>query len=124
MKINQYGFFGFVSLLGLFGFYFDDPRYFCYFGAAVFLLDFFVLPDETFVEYTRKSASNAFFAGQATMVLVMAGYLLFVKEDMSRALLLATTLASSVSVGAYALSRAYFEFKEKCFEAVADWKSK
>ncbi len=56
----RYGFLGFFSLIGLLGFWTDNPMFFPFLGFALFFEYFFVETDEMFVQNMRKAAAWRF----------------------------------------------------------------
>ncbi|WP_052356739.1 DUF3796 domain-containing protein [[Clostridium] dakarense] len=59
-KINYFGFLGFTSILGLLGFYTNNKSMFLYFCFLPYFMYFKVIPDESFKENVRKSATIAY----------------------------------------------------------------
>lgn len=59
-KINYFGLLGFMSILGFLGFYTENKSMFLYFCYLPYFMYFKVIPDESFKENVRKSATVAY----------------------------------------------------------------
>lgn len=112
-KRYLYGLMGLLSLLGFIGIFTEAKSFLAFFAFAVDFEYFFIKSDEMLEEYMNKSASRAFYCGMISVALV--SFVCFsagLKEEKEA---LITGLASgwAVSVAIYALSTAYYGFKEK-----------
>ena len=111
-KRYLYGLMGLLSLLGFIGVFSEERIFLIFF---VFVLDFeyfFIKADEMFVEYMNKSASRAFYCGMvATAVVTLLCF--FIKHTAEReALTTGLAVGWGVSIAVYALSTAFYGFKE------------
>ena len=112
-KRYLYGFMGLLSLLGFIGIFTEAKSFLGFFVFAVDFEYFFIKSDEMLEEYMNKSASRGFYCGMISVALVsFACFFAWLKEEKEA---LITGLASgwAVSVLIYALSVAYYGFKEK-----------
>ena len=112
-KRYLYGLMGLLSLLGLIGIFTEAKSFLAFFAFAVDFEYFFIKSDEMLEEYMNKSASRAFYCGMISVALVsFVCFFAGLKEEKEA---LITGLASgwAVSVAIYALSTAYYSFKEK-----------
>ena len=112
-KRYLYGFMGLLSLLGFNGIFTDAQSFLAFFASVVDFEYFFIKSDEMLEEYMNKSASRAFYCGMISVALVsFVCFFAGLKEEKEA---LITGLASgwAVSVAIYALSTAYYGFKEK-----------
>ncbi|WP_394966305.1 DUF3796 domain-containing protein [Candidatus Allofournierella merdipullorum] len=112
-KRYLYGFMGLLSLLGFIGIFTEAKSFLAFFAFAVDFEYFFIKSDEMLEEYMNKSASRGFYCGMISVALVsFACFFAGLKEEKEA---LITGLASgwAVSVLIYALSVAYYGFKEK-----------
>lgn len=108
-----YGLMGLLSLLGFIGIFTEEKSFLAFFAFVVDFEYFFIKSDEMLEEYMNKSASRAFYCGTISVALV--SFICFfagLKEEKEA---LITGLASgwAASVVIYALSTAYYGFKEK-----------
>ena len=104
---------GLLALLGLIGIFTEAKSFLAFFAFAVDFEYFFIKSDEMLEEYMNKSASRAFYCGMISVALVsFVCFFAGLKEEKEA---LITGLASgwAVSVAIYALSTAYYGFKEK-----------
>ncbi len=112
-KRYLYGLMGLLSLLGFIGIFTEAKFFLAFFAFAVDFEYFFIKSDEMLEEYMNKSASRAFYCGMISVALVsFVCFFAGLKEEKEA---LITGLASgwAVSVAIYALSTAYYGFKEK-----------
>ena len=112
-KRYLYGLMGLLSLLGFIGIFTEAKSFLAFFAFAVDFEYFFIKSDEMLEEYMNKSASRAFYCGMISVALVsFVCFFAGLKEEKEA---LITGLASgwAVSVAIYALSTAYYGFKEK-----------
>ena len=112
-KRYLYGLMGLLSLLGFIGIFTEAKSFLAFFAFAVDFEYFFIKSDEMLEEYMNKSASRAFYCGMISVALV--SFVCFFAGLMEEKEALITGLASgwAVSVAIYALSTAYYGFKEK-----------
>ena len=113
-KHYLYGLMGLLSLLGFIGIFTEAKSFLAFFAFVVDFEYFFIKSDEMLEEYMNKSASRAFYCGMISVAFV--SFICFfagLKEEKEA---LITGLASgwAVSVAIYALSTAYYGFKETC----------
>ena len=112
-KRYLYGLMGLLSLLGFIGIFTEAKSFLAFFAFVVDFEYFFIKSDEMLEEYMNKSASRAFYCGMISVALVsFVCFFAGLKEEKDA---LITGLASgwAVSVVIYALSTAYYGFKEK-----------
>lgn len=112
-KRYLYGLMGLLSLLGFIGIFTEAKSFLAFFAFVVDFEYFFIKSDEMLEEYMNKSASRAFYCGMISVALVsIVCFFAGLKEEKEA---LITGLASgwAVSVVIYALSTAYYGFKEK-----------
>ncbi len=112
-KRYLYGLMGLLSLLGFIGIFTESTYFLAFFAFAVDFEFFFIKSDEMVEEYMNKSASRAFYCGMISVALVsficfFAGF----KEE-KEALIIGLASGWAASVIIYALSAAYYGFKEK-----------
>lgn len=107
-----YGLTGSLSLLGLLGLIAGETRFLPFLAFAVDFWYFFAPSDEMMEEYMNRSAARAFFLGMAAVALATLFAFLFLQEDSSKALLTGLSMGWVVSVLTYALSTAYYGFRE------------
>ena len=105
-KRYLYGLMGLLSLLGFIGIFTEAKSFLAFFAFAVDFEYFFIKSDEMLEEYMNKSASRAFYCGMISVALVS------LKEE-KEALITGLAFGWAVSVIIYALSTAYYGFKEK-----------
>lgn len=115
MKIRRYlyGAMGLLSLLGFIGIFTDEKGFLGFFAFVVDFEYFFMKSDEMLEEYMNKSASRAFYCG---MILTAISTLInFLSQNQTGHEAFAAGLAVgwAVSVVVYALSTAFYGFKEK-----------
>ena len=112
-KRYLYGLTGFLSLLGLIGLFTEEKTFLAFFAFAVDFEYFFIKSDEMLEEYINKSAAMAFFLGMlATAAAALFGFFV-IKVAPGKALLSGFSFGWAVSVFVYALSSAYYGFRER-----------
>ena len=107
-----YGMLGFLSLLGFVGVFTEARGFFCFFAFAVDFQYFFLKSDEMLEEQLARSASRAFVAGMLVMAAAVLGTLTLGGFDPNRALLAGCAAGWAAAVVAYALSAAWYGFRE------------
>lgn len=115
MKIRRYlyGAMGLLSLLGFIGIFTGEKGFLGFFAFVVDFEYFFMKSDEMLEECMNKSASRAFYCGMImTAMLALINFLLL-KQTGHKALSIGITMGWAVSVVVYALSTAFYGFKEK-----------
>ena len=111
--IWAYGLMGLLSLLGFIGIFTEAKSFLAFFAFAVDFEYFFIKSDEMLEEYMNKSASRAFYCGMISVALVsFVCFFAGLKEE-KEALITGLAFGWAVSVIIYALSTAYYGFKEK-----------
>ena len=112
-KRYLYGLMGLLSLLGFIGIFTEAKSFLAFFAFAVDFEYFFIKSDEMLEEYMNKSASRAFYCGMISVALVsFVCFFAGIKEG-KEALITGFAFGWAVSVIIYALSTAYYGFKEK-----------
>ncbi len=112
-KRYLYGLMGLLSLLGFIGIFTESKYFLAFFAFAVDFEFFFIKSDEMVEKYMNKSASRAFYCGMISVALV--SFICFfagLKEE-KEALIIGLASGWAASVIIYALSVAYYGFKEK-----------
>ena len=108
-----YGLMGLLSLLGFIGIFTEAKSFLAFFAFAVDFEYFFIKSDEMLEEYMNKSASRAFYCGMISVALVsLAGFFVGGRGE-TEALTAGLAFGWAVSAAVYALSTAYYGFKEK-----------
>lgn len=110
-KNYLYGLMGLLSLLGFIGIFTDEKEFLAFFAFAVDFEYFFIKSDEMLEDYMNRSASRAFYCGMITTA--ASASFLFKSPAGNTALLTGFSLGWAVSVVVYALSTAYYGFKEQ-----------
>ena len=111
-KRYLYGLMGLLSLLGFIGIFTEAKSFLAFFVFAVDFEYFFIKSDEMLEEYMNKSASRAFYCGMISVALVsFVCFFAGIKEE-KEALITGLAFGWAVSVIIYALSTAYYGFKE------------
>ena len=108
-----YGLTGLLSLLGFIGIFTESRLFPAFFAFAVDFEYFFVKSDEMLEEYMNRSASRAFYCGMITVALVSAACFFSGLREETEALTAGLAAGWAVSVAVYALSTAYYGFREK-----------
>lgn len=104
---------GLLSLLGFIGVFTQARVFLAFFAFAVDFEYFFIKSDEMLEEYMNKSASRAFYCGMITVALVCVVCFFAGLKQEKEALITGLASGWAVSVTVYALSTAYYGFKEK-----------
>lgn len=113
MRRYLYGAMGLFSLLGFIGIFTDEKGFLAFFAFAVDFEYFFMKSDEMLEEYMNKSASRAFYSGMIVTALVALIQFLTQTQNGHESLLTGFTYGWAVSVIVYALSTAFYGFREK-----------
>ena len=108
-----YGLTGLLSLMGLIGVFTETKSFLAFFAFAVDFEYFFIKSDEMLEEYMNRSASRAFYCGMITVALVSVVCFFAGPKREREALITGFAAGWAVSVAVYALSTAYYGFKEK-----------
>ena len=111
-KQYLYGSMGLLSLLGLVGVFTEARSFLAFFAFAVDFQYFFLKSDEMLEEQLARSASRAFVAGMLVMAAAALGTLALGRFDPSRALLTGCAAGWAASVAVYALTAAWYAFRE------------
>ena len=102
-----------LSILGFIGVFTEVMSFLAFFAFVVDFEYFFIKSDEMLEEYMNKSASRAFYCGMISVALVaFVCFFAGIKEE-KEALITGLSFGWAVSVIIYALSTAYYGFKEK-----------
>ena len=104
---------GLLSLLGFIGIFTEAKSFLAFFAFAVDFEYFFIKSDEMLEEYMNKSASRAFYCGMISVALCFFCLFLCWVKRRKEALITGLAFGWAVSVIIYALSTAYYGFKEK-----------
>ena len=112
-KRSAYGFLGLLSLLGLLGIFTEARAFLAFFAFAVDFEYFFIPSDEMLEESLNRSAARAFLWGMVTVALVSLGCFLAGRWSETQALVTGLAAGWGVSVAVYALSTAYYGFRER-----------
>lgn len=115
MKYRKYlyGSLGLLSLLGFIGIFTEEKGFLAFFAFAVDFEYFFIKSDEMLEEYMNRSASRAFYCGMIATALVVLINFFIQSQTASESLLAGFAWGWSTAVVVYALSTAFFGFKEK-----------
>lgn len=115
MKIRRYlyGAMGLLSLLGFIGIFTDEKGFLGFFAFVVDFEYFFMKSDEMLEEYMNKSASRAFYCGMIMTAITALINFMFLNQTGHEALTIGFAMGWAVSVVVYALSTAFYGFKEK-----------
>ena len=108
---NKYGCIGFVSLLGLWGLYANEPLFLSFFTFVIFFSYFWVTPDEMFVDTLKKCATIAFFSNITITVIATFAFSYF--KLSSNPLAGGATLGFGISIAIFALMSFFFDLKER-----------
>ena len=112
-KRYLYGLMGLLSLLGFIGIFTEAKSFLAFFAFAVDFEYYFIKSDEMLEEYMNKSASRAFYCGMISVALVSFVCFFAGLKEVKEALITGLAFGWAVSVVIYALSTAYYGFKEK-----------
>ena len=107
---NLYGLMGLLSLLGLIGIFTPAKSFLAFFA---FVVDFFIQSDEMMEEYMNKLTSRAFYCGMVSVAIVTCVCFFSGWKEENQALITGLAVGWAVSIAVYALSAAYYGFKEK-----------
>lgn len=110
---NKYGCIGFISLLGFWGLFGNEPLFLSFFAFAIFFEYFWITPDEMFIRTMRKCATIAFFTNLA--ITTIATFLLSHFEISTNPLAGGTALGFGISIAVFAVSTFALELKERIF---------
>ena len=107
-----YGLMGLLSFLGFIGVFTDERAFLAFFAFAVDFEYFFIKSDEMLDTYLNRSAARAFYCGMvAVAVLTLVNF--FIMDKAGNAALLNGFVGGwVVSVIVYAISTAYYGFRE------------
>lgn len=108
---NKYGLIGFLSILGIWGLYQNEPIFLSFLAFIVFFEYFFIEPDELFIVNMRKAGTWGFFTNIAITslaTLVMSAF-----NISSNALAGGATLGFSIGIAVFCFSTSFLEWKEK-----------
>lgn len=108
-----YGLMGLLSLLGFVGIFTEERGFLAFFAFLVDFEYFFMKSDEMLEEYMNKSASRAFYAGMLTTAFVSLIAVFIGSETANKALAMGFGYGWSLSIITYALSTAYYGFRER-----------
>lgn len=108
---NKYGCIGFVSLLGLWGLYADEPLFLSFFAFVIFFGYFRVTPDEMFVDTLKKCAAISFFS--TVSVTVAATFVFSYFKLSSNPLAGGAALGFGISIAVFALLSFFFDLRER-----------
>ncbi len=111
-KQYLYGSLGFLSLLGLVGVFTQARSFLAFFAFAVDFQYFFLRSDEMLEAQLARSAARAFAAGMLVMAATVLGTLALGRLDPKRALLAGCAAGWAASVAVYALTAAWYGFRE------------
>ena len=111
-KQYLYGSLGFLSLLGLVGVFTQARSFLAFFAFAVDFQYFFLKSDEMLEAQLARSAARAFAAGMLVMAATVLGTLALGRLDPNRALLAGCAAGWAASVAVYALTAAWYGFRE------------
>lgn len=106
----MYGSLGLLSLLGLIGIFTEAKSFLAFFAFVVDFEYLFMESDEMLEQVVNRSASRAFYLGMVSVALVcFFGGL----SDERQALMTGLGAGWAVAVVVYALSTAYYGFRER-----------
>ena len=107
-----YGLLGLLSLLGFVGVFTEERSFLAFFAFAVDFQYFFLKSDEMLEGQLTRSASRAFVAGMLAMAAAVLGTLALGGYSPERALLTGCAAGWASSVAVYALTAAWYGFRE------------
>ena len=110
---NLYGLMGLLSLLGLIGIFTPAKSFLAFFAFVVDFQYFFIQSDEMMEEYMNKLTSRAFYCGMVSVAIVTCVCFFYGWKEENQALITGLAVGGAVSIAVYALSAAYYGFKEK-----------
>ena len=108
---NKYGCIGFVSLLGLWGLYANEPLFLSFFAFVIFFGYFWVKPDEMFIDTLKKCATIAVFSNIS--ITVIATFVFSYFKLSSNPLAGGATLGFGISIAIFVLFSFFFDLKER-----------
>ena len=109
----MYGSLGLLSLLGLIGIFTEAKSFLAFFAFVVDFEYLFMESDEMLEQVVNRSASRAFYLGMVSVALVALVCFFGGLSDEKQALITGLGAGWAVSVVVYALSTAYYGFREK-----------
>ena len=104
---------GLLSLLGFIGVFTQARVFLAFFAFAVDFEYFFIKSDEMMEEYMNKLTSRAFYCGMVSVAIVTCVCFFSGWKEENQALITGLAVGWAVSIAVYALSAAYYGFKEK-----------
>lgn len=108
-KINFLGFLSLVSIVALLGTVTEEKGWYGFLGFLYYLRYFWIIPDESFKEYVKNSATLAFFVQIFSMVLILTILGLVKNENYIQ---FAFGIAFSLGVFVFTISIVVAEWKE------------
>ena len=108
-----YGLTGLLSLLGFLGIFTEARSFLAFFAFAVDFEYFFIQSDEMLEASMNRSAARAFLWGMTATALAALFSFLTGSGDPHESLAAGLALGWGVSVAVYALSTAWYGFREK-----------
>ena len=108
-KINFLGFLSLVSMVALLGTVTEEKGWYGFLGFLYYLRYFWIIPDESFKEYVKNSATLAFFVQIFSMVLILTILGLLKYEDYIQ---FAFGIAFSLGIFVFTISIVVAEWKE------------
>ena len=111
-KQTLYGMLGVLSLLGLVGVFTEARSFLAFFAFAVDFQYFFLKSGEMLEEQLTRSASRGFVAGMLVMAAAVLGTLLLGRTSPEEALLTGCAAGWAAAVVVYALTAAWYGFRE------------
>ena len=108
---NKYGYIGFVSLLGLWGLYANEPLFLSFFAFVIFFGYFWITPDEMFIDTLKKCATIAFFTN--ITITVISTFVLSYFKLSSNPLAGGAALGFGISIAIFVLLSFFFDLKER-----------
>lgn len=108
-KINFLGFLSLVSMVALLGTVTEEKGWYGFLGFLYYLRYFWIIPDESFKEYVKNSATLAFFVQIFSMVLILTILGLMKNENYIQ---FAFGIAFSLGVFVFTISIVVAEWKE------------
>ena len=109
----MYGSLGLLSLLGLIGIFTEAKSFLAFFAFVVDFEYLFMESDEMLEQVVNRSASRAFYLGMVSVALVVLVCFFGGLSDERQALMTGLGAGWAVAVVVYALSTAYYGFRER-----------
>lgn len=109
----MYGSLGLLSLLGLIGIFTEAKSFLAFFAFVVDFECLFMESDEMLEQVVNRSASRAFYLGMVSVALVALVCFFGGLSDERQALMTGLGAGWAVAVVVYALSTAYYGFRER-----------